>query len=47
MFANKQDLPNAMPASELTKKLGLNDMRSRTVRMARAPTRRRHAGALL
>uniref|UniRef100_A0A3Q3D847 ADP ribosylation factor 5 n=1 Tax=Hippocampus comes TaxID=109280 RepID=A0A3Q3D847_HIPCM len=30
VFANKQDLPNAMAASELTKKLGLNDMRSRT-----------------
>ncbi|XP_051911078.1 ADP-ribosylation factor 4 [Hippocampus zosterae] len=30
VFANKQDLPNAMAASELTKRLGLNDMRSRT-----------------
>ncbi|KAM9772082.1 ADP-ribosylation factor 4 [Syngnathus acus] len=30
VFANKQDLPNAMAASELTDKLGLNDLRSRT-----------------
>ena len=29
VFANKQDLPNAMPAAELTDKLGLRDMRSR------------------
>ncbi|XP_077356441.1 ADP-ribosylation factor 4 [Festucalex cinctus] len=30
VFANKQDLPNAMTASELTDKLGLNEMRGRT-----------------
>ncbi|XP_061618730.1 ADP-ribosylation factor 5 isoform X3 [Phyllopteryx taeniolatus] len=30
VFANKQDLPNAMAASELTDKLGLNNLRSRT-----------------
>merc|ERR1712166_984256 len=28
-FANKQDLPNAMPAAEVTEKLGLNSMRNR------------------
>nr|AAI55167.1 Zgc:101030 protein [Danio rerio] len=30
IFANKQDLPNAMPISELTDKLGLQNLRSRT-----------------
>merc|ERR1712066_515964 len=29
VFANKQDLPNAIPAAELMEKLGLRDMRSR------------------
>merc|ERR1719316_1464554 len=29
VFANKQDLPNAMPAAEVTEKLGLNSMRNR------------------
>ena len=29
VFANKQDLPNAMPAAEVTEKLGLHDMRNR------------------
>ena len=29
VFANKQDLPNAMSAAELTDKLGLNAMRNR------------------
>jgi len=29
VFANKQDLPNAMPAAEVTEKLGLNAMRGR------------------
>lgn len=29
IFANKQDLPNAMTAAELTDKLKLNDMRNR------------------
>jgi len=29
VFANKQDLPNAMPAAEVTDKLGLSDMRNR------------------
>ena len=33
MFANKQDMPNAMPVSELTDKLGLQHLRSRTVRI--------------
>lgn len=32
VFANKQDLPNAMGVSELTDKLGLHNLRSRTVR---------------
>ena len=31
MFANKQDLPNAMTASELTDKLGLQNLRNRRV----------------
>ncbi|KAL3853206.1 hypothetical protein ACJMK2_016765 [Sinanodonta woodiana] len=30
VFANKQDLPNAMNAAELTEKLGLQSLRSRT-----------------
>jgi len=29
VFANKQDLPNAMNAAELTDKLGLHNMRNR------------------
>jgi ADP-ribosylation factor protein 1 len=29
VFANKQDLPNAMPAAEVTEKLALHNMRSR------------------
>lgn len=29
LFANKQDLPNAMSAAELTEKLGLNQLRNR------------------
>jgi len=29
VFANKQDLPNAMNASELTEKLGLQSLRNR------------------
>ncbi|CAB4059820.1 ARF4 [Lepeophtheirus salmonis] len=29
VFANKQDLPEAMNAAELTDKMGLNDLRSR------------------
>ncbi|CAK0827907.1 unnamed protein product [Prorocentrum cordatum] len=29
VFANKQDIPNAMPAAELADKLGLNDLSSR------------------
>lgn len=31
VFANKQDLPNALSVSELTDKLGLHALRSRTV----------------
>jgi len=30
VFANKQDLPNAMPAPEITDKLGLHGLRQRT-----------------
>ncbi|XP_033127316.1 ADP-ribosylation factor 2 [Anneissia japonica] len=30
VFANKQDLPNAMNAAELTEKLGLHSLRNRT-----------------
>lgn len=33
VFANKQDLPNAMSVSEITDKLGLQGMRNREVRM--------------
>jgi ADP-ribosylation factor protein 1 len=29
VFANKQDLPKAMPAAEMTDKLGLHNLRSR------------------
>merc|ERR1712010_111584 len=29
VYANKQDLPNAMPAAELTEKLGLHNLRNR------------------
>merc|ERR1712176_635950 len=29
VFANKQDLPNAMPAAEVTQKLGLHNMQNR------------------
>lgn len=31
VFANKQDLPNAMSAAELTDKLQLNQLRNRNV----------------
>lgn len=31
LFANKQDLPNAMAISEMTDKLGLQSLRNRTV----------------
>lgn len=33
VFANKQDLPNAMSAAEITDKLGLNNLRGRRVRI--------------
>ena len=33
VFANKQDLPNAMSAGELTEKLGLQNLRNRRVRI--------------
>lgn len=32
VFANKQDLPNAMSVSEITDALGLRNIRDRTVR---------------
>ena len=31
VFANKQDLPNAMTAAEVTDRLGLNQIRNRRV----------------
>ena len=31
VFANKQDLPNAMPVGEITDKLGLNGLRGKQV----------------
>jgi ADP-ribosylation factor protein 4 len=34
VFANKQDLPNAMTAAEITEKLGLNQLRGRTVSLS-------------
>lgn len=34
VFANKQDLPNAMNAAELTEKLGLNSLRGKKVRFS-------------
>merc|ERR1712190_508223 len=40
VFANKQDLPNAMTAAEVTEKLGLPNMRNRRwfIQSARATT---------
>ncbi|XP_056660256.1 ADP-ribosylation factor 4 isoform X1 [Monodelphis domestica] len=35
LFANKQDLPNAMAISEMTDKLGLQSLRNRTVSASR------------
>ena len=35
VFANKQDLPNALTVSELTDRLGLHNIKSRQVRNAR------------
>eukprot|EP00126_Sphaerothecum_destruens_P004167 Sdes_comp18035_c0_seq3m7358 len=32
VFSNKQDLPNALSAGEITEKLGLNSLRNRKVR---------------
>ena len=34
VYANKQDLPNAMSPAEVTDKLGLNELRGRTVRFS-------------
>ena len=31
VFANKQDLPNAMTGAEITEKLGLNNLRNKAV----------------
>ena len=31
VFANKQDLPNAMTGAEITEKIGLNQLRSKSV----------------
>ena len=39
VFANKQDLPNAMTASELTDKLGLQNLRGRKVAKHEPDTR--------
>lgn len=50
VFANKQDMPNAMPVSELTDKLGLQHLRSRTVRglpLPRKPQAGQEVKALL
>merc|ERR1711988_1286836 len=40
VFANKQDLPNAMSAAEMTDKLGLNSLRHRQWYIQRAARRR-------
>jgi Arf/Sar family protein len=37
VFANKQDLPNAMSASELTEKLRLSSLHNRSVRLKSFP----------
>ena len=57
VFANKQDLPNAMNAAEITDKLGLHSLRQRQwcvapPRLVRAlhfvrASRRRHHGTWL
>jgi ADP-ribosylation factor family len=39
VFANKQDLPNAMNASEITDKLGLQGLRQRTWYIQVRPSR--------
>ena len=31
VFANKQDLPNAMTGAEITEKIGLNQLRGKSV----------------
>uniref|UniRef100_A0A5F9DUZ2 ADP ribosylation factor 4 n=1 Tax=Oryctolagus cuniculus TaxID=9986 RepID=A0A5F9DUZ2_RABIT len=36
LFANKQDLPNAMAISEMTDKLGLQSLRNRTLKNTRS-----------
>jgi len=41
VFANKQDLPNAMSAAEITDKLGLNQLRGRNVSVHQWLTRSR------
>ena len=40
VFANKQDLPNAMNVSEVTDKLGLHQLRNKTVSVHEATTYR-------
>jgi ADP-ribosylation factor family len=51
VFANKQDLPNAMNAAEITDKLGLHGLRQRTwfiqVRRRLAPNCQRYPRPLL
>ncbi|CAL8374980.1 unnamed protein product [Arctogadus glacialis] len=42
VFSNKQDLPNAMSVSELTDKLGLQNLRNRTVSQVPIMTCFRH-----
>lgn len=40
VFANKQDLPNAMSVSEVTDALGLREVKNRTVSVLRERERR-------
>lgn len=41
VFANKQDLPNAMSVSEVTDALGLREVKNRTVSVLRERERRK------
>ena len=41
VFANKQDLPNAMSVSEVTDALGLREVKNRTVSVLRERERER------
>lgn len=44
VFANKQDLPNAMSVSEVTDALGLREVKNRTVSVLREREREEEEG---